>query len=42
MKSSLADLAAGKIDIAIGTHRLGADIEFKTLGLDLDEEHDLV
>ena len=41
MKSSLADLAAGKIDIAIGTHRLlGADIEFQDLGLlILDEEH---
>lgn len=37
----LADLAAGKVDILIGTHRLlSGDIEFKDLGLMIiDEEH---
>ena len=36
-----ADLAEGKVDIAIGTHRLlSKDIEFKDLGLVvIDEEH---
>ncbi len=37
----LADLALGKVDIAIGTHRLlSRDIHFKNLGLlIIDEEH---
>ena len=37
----LADLAAGKVDIVIGTHRLlSADVKFGTLGLIvIDEEH---
>ncbi|MEE2786240.1 MAG: transcription-repair coupling factor [Myxococcota bacterium] len=40
-KVGLQDLAAGKVDIAIGTHRLlGADVVFQDLGLlILDEEH---
>jgi transcription-repair coupling factor (superfamily II helicase) len=40
IKASLADLAEGKIDIAIGTHRLlSQDVEFRDLGLViLDEE----
>ena len=39
-KAILADLAAGKIDILIGTHRLvGKDVKFKDLGLlIIDEE----
>jgi transcription-repair coupling factor (superfamily II helicase) len=39
-KKILADLAAGKIDIIIGTHRLvGQDVKFKDLGLlVIDEE----
>ena len=38
---ALADLAAGKVDIIIGTHRLiQKDVKFKNLGLViLDEEH---
>ena len=37
----IADLAAGKVDIVIGTHRiLGEDVQFKDLGLlVVDEEH---
>ncbi|MES2502906.1 MAG: transcription-repair coupling factor, partial [Pseudomonadota bacterium] len=40
-KQSLADLAEGKVDIIIGTHRLiQKDVVFKNLGLAiLDEEH---
>ncbi len=40
-KSILRDLAAGKVDILIGTHRLlSGDIEFNNLGLIIvDEEH---
>ncbi len=40
-KQALADLAAGKVDIIIGTHRLiQKDVIFKNLGLAiLDEEH---
>ncbi|MBB6016759.1 DEAD/DEAH box helicase [Deinococcus radiopugnans] len=40
-KAILRDLAAGKVDILIGTHRLlSGDIEFKNLGLIIvDEEH---
>lgn len=41
LKSQLNDLRAGRIDIAIGTHRLlGKDVKFHDLGLlVLDEEH---
>ncbi len=41
IKQSLADLAAGEVDIVIGTHRLlGADVKFKDIGLLIvDEEH---
>ena len=40
-KQALEDLAAGKVDIIIGTHRLiQKDVKFKNLGLAiLDEEH---
>ncbi len=40
MKADIEDLAAGKIDIAIGTHRLfSKDVEFRDLGLlVVDEE----
>lgn len=40
-RSILADLAKGKVDVLIGTHRLlSKDIEFKDLGLIIvDEEH---
>ena len=40
-KQTLADLAAGKVDIVVGTHRLlQKDIRFKDLGLIIiDEEH---
>jgi transcription-repair coupling factor (superfamily II helicase) len=40
-KAILADLAAGKVDIIIGTHRLlSSDIHFSNLGLMIiDEEH---
>src|SRR3989454_11757100 len=39
LKQSLVDLAEGKIDIAIGTHRLfSPDVEFKDLGLVLVDE----
>jgi transcription-repair coupling factor (superfamily II helicase) len=39
-KSALADLAAGKVDIIVGTHRLlSKDVEFRDLGLlVVDEE----
>jgi transcription-repair coupling factor (superfamily II helicase) len=41
LKQNLSDLAAGRVDIAIGTHRLlGRDIVYSDLGLlILDEEH---
>lgn len=41
VKQILADLAVGKADIVIGTHRiLSKDVEFKSLGLLIvDEEH---
>ncbi len=41
MKQALADLAEGKVDIVIGTHRLlQSDVRFKKLGLAIiDEEH---
>jgi len=41
IKKTLADLAAGEVDIVIGTHRLlGADVKFKDIGLLIvDEEH---
>src|SRR5438477_10610934 len=39
IKSALADLADGKVDIAIGTHRLlSQEIQFKDLGLVLVDE----
>lgn len=39
IKAALADLAEGKVDIAIGTHRLlSQDVEFKDLGLVLVDE----
>ena len=39
LKAALADLAEGKVDIAIGTHRLlSADVEFRDLGLVLVDE----
>ena len=40
IKQTLADLAAGKVDILIGTHRLvSKDVKFKNLGLlIIDEE----
>jgi len=40
-KQTLADMASGKIDIVIGTHKLlQKDVEFKDLGLVIvDEEH---
>jgi transcription-repair coupling factor (superfamily II helicase) len=39
LKASLADVAEGKVDIAIGTHRLlSQDIEFKDLGLVIVDE----
>jgi len=39
LKASLADLAEGKIDIAIGTHRLlSQDVEFRDLGLVVVDE----
>ena len=39
LKASLADLAEGKIDIAVGTHRLlSQDVVFKDLGLVLVDE----
>ena len=41
MKQTLAELAEGKIDVVIGTHRLlSRDVHFKDLGLlVVDEEH---
>jgi transcription-repair coupling factor (superfamily II helicase) len=39
LKASLADLAEGKVDIAIGTHRLlSQDVEFRDLGLVIVDE----
>jgi len=39
LKAAVADLAEGKVDIAIGTHRLlSKDIEFKDLGLVIVDE----
>ncbi|MFB3829420.1 MAG: transcription-repair coupling factor [Bryobacteraceae bacterium] len=39
LKAALADLAEGKVDIAIGTHRLlSADVEFRDLGLLIVDE----
>ncbi len=39
LKAGLADLAEGKVDIAIGTHRLlSQDVEFRDLGLVLVDE----
>ncbi|HUI56069.1 MAG TPA: transcription-repair coupling factor [Bryobacteraceae bacterium] len=39
LKAALADLAEGKVDIAIGTHRLlSKDVEFKDLGLVVVDE----
>ena len=39
IKAALADLAEGKVDIAIGTHRLlSQDVEFRDLGLVLVDE----
>ena len=41
LSEEIADLASGKVDIAIGTHRLlSKDVRFKKLGLlIIDEEH---
>ncbi|MEZ5399127.1 MAG: transcription-repair coupling factor [Bryobacteraceae bacterium] len=39
LKAQIEELAAGKIDIAVGTHRLlSADVEFKDLGLLIVDE----
>jgi transcription-repair coupling factor (superfamily II helicase) len=39
LKAALADLAEGKIDLAIGTHRLlSQDVEFRDLGLVIVDE----
>jgi len=39
LKAGLADLAEGKVDIAIGTHRLlSQDVEFRDLGLVIVDE----
>jgi transcription-repair coupling factor (superfamily II helicase) len=39
LKADLADLAEGKVDIAIGTHRLlSQDVEFRDLGLVIVDE----
>ena len=39
-KAALAGLADGGVDIVIGTHKLvQPDIQFKNLGLVIDEEH---
>jgi transcription-repair coupling factor (superfamily II helicase) len=39
LKTSLADLAEGKVDIAIGTHRLlSKDVQFRDLGLVVVDE----
>ena len=39
IKTSLTDIAEGKVDIAIGTHRiLSKDVEFKDLGLMIIDE----
>ncbi|MBI2567226.1 MAG: transcription-repair coupling factor [Candidatus Schekmanbacteria bacterium] len=41
LRSAVRDLAAGNVDIAVGTHRLlQADVSFRSLGLVvIDEEH---
>ena len=41
MRSTLAELAAGTVDIVVGTHKLlGREVQFKNLGLVIiDEEH---
>src|SRR5260370_15971070 len=39
LKAAVADLAEGKIDVAIGTHRLfSEDVQFKDLGLVIVDE----
>ena len=39
MKATIEDLAAGKVDVAIGTHRLfSKDVEFRDLGLLIVDE----
>ena len=39
LKAALADLAEGKVDVAIGTHRLlSADVSFRELGLVIVDE----
>jgi transcription-repair coupling factor (superfamily II helicase) len=40
-RTTLGELAAGKVDVVVGTHRLlGKDVHFKSLGLVvIDEEH---
>ena len=39
LKAALADLAEGKVDVAVGTHRLlSADVAFKDLGLVIVDE----
>jgi transcription-repair coupling factor (superfamily II helicase) len=39
IKASLADLAEGKVDVSIGTHRLfSKDVQFKDLGLVIVDE----
>jgi transcription-repair coupling factor (superfamily II helicase) len=39
LKAGLADMAEGKVDIAVGTHRLlSQDVEFKDLGLVIVDE----
>ena len=39
LKAGLADMAEGKVDIAVGTHRLlSKDVEFKDLGLVIVDE----
>ena len=39
LKASVADLAEGKVDVAIGTHRLlSEDVQFKDLGLVIVDE----
>src|SRR5208282_6315501 len=39
LKASLADLGEGKVDLAIGTHRLlSQDVQFRDLGLVIVDE----
>jgi transcription-repair coupling factor (superfamily II helicase) len=39
VKAALADMAEGKVDVAIGTHRLfSADVQFRDLGLVIVDE----